>query len=111
MDASAQLSDVGSATAPRRAVYRRGMLRWLCASIVAAVVSGFTVLLVTGRYAEDGPVVASVSSSHGVHEGDVFVLAGWALSMVALAVLTTIAARRDRRAATTARDGSSRVDR
>jgi hypothetical protein len=110
VDASAQFSDVGSATAPRQSVYRRGMLRWLCASVVAAVVSGFAVLLVTGRYAEDGPVVASVSSSHGVHEGDVFVLAGWALSMVALAVLTTLAARRDRHSATAARNSSSHVD-
>ena len=86
------------------------MLRWLCASVVAAVVSGFAVLLVTGRYVKDGPVVASVSSSHGIHEGDVFVLAGWALSMVALAVLTTLAARRGRRSASMGRNGSARVD-
>jgi hypothetical protein len=72
------------------------VLRWLCALVVGAVVSGFAFLLVTGRYINDGPIVATVSGSHGVHAGDVFVIAGWAVSMVAILVLAARPRRPDR---------------
>ena len=73
--------------------YRQEVLRWLCASVIGVVISGFAFLLVTGRYVNDGAMVATVSSTHGVHEGDLFVLAGWALSMATLLALTTMAGR------------------
>ncbi|MPQ98572.1 hypothetical protein GB931_11710 [Modestobacter sp. I12A-02628] len=60
------------------------MLRWASAVVLAAVVSGFAVLLVTGEYLEDGPVVTRLSWNHGVHLGDLFVLAGWAVAMLAV---------------------------
>lgn len=63
------------------------MLRWFCAAVPAAVVSGFAFLLVTGRYISDGPVLAKLGGGHGVHLGDVFVLAGWVVAMVMLVVL------------------------
>ena len=63
------------------------MLRWLCALVVAGIVSGFAFLLLTGRYINDGPVVITLTDSHGLHAGDLFVLAGWAVAMAALAVL------------------------
>ncbi len=63
------------------------MLRWFCAAVTAAVVSGFAFLLVTGRYISDGPVLAKLGGGHGVHLGDVFVLAGWVVAMVMLVVL------------------------
>lgn len=63
------------------------VLRWLCAAVVAVVLSGFAFLLVTGRYLQDGPVIATVTRSHGLHEGDVFIGAGWAGAMVALGLL------------------------
>ena len=64
------------------------MLRWSCALVVAGIVSGFTVLLLTGRYHNDGPVVVALTGSHGLHAGDLFVLAGWAVAMGALGLLS-----------------------
>lgn len=63
------------------------LVRWACAAAIAVIVSGFAFLLVTGDYANAGPVVAKVSYQHGVHAGDLFVMAGWAVAMLALAVL------------------------
>ncbi len=70
------------------------MLRWLCALLVATVVSGFAFLLLTGRYINEGPVVVRVSGSHGVHAGDVFIVGGWAVAMVAVLVLAATPRRR-----------------
>ncbi len=64
------------------------MVRWLCALVTAAVLTGFTFLLLTGQYVNDGPVVARVTSDHGIHAGDVFVVAAWAVAMLGLLVLT-----------------------
>ena len=67
------------------------MLRWLYALVVAGILSAFAFLLVTGRYLNDGPVLFRLSPDHGLHQGDVFVLCGWAaalLSEVGLLVTT-----------------------
>ena len=64
-----------------------GVVRWLCALVAAGVVTGFAFLLLTGRYFNDGPVLVQLTPAHGLHEGDVFVIAGWLVSLVALAVL------------------------
>jgi hypothetical protein len=64
------------------------MLRWLCALMVAGILSGFTFLLLTGRYINDGPVLVRLTASHGLHAGDLFVIAGWVVGMAALGVLT-----------------------
>lgn len=66
------------------------MLRWLCALVVAGVVSGFAVLLLAGEYANDGPVLVALSRGHGVHAGDLFVVAGWAVALLALLTLTVM---------------------
>jgi hypothetical protein len=60
-------------------------------------VSGFAFLLLTGRYINDGPVLVTLSSQHGLHEGDLFVIAGWAVSMVALFVLAAMPGKITRR--------------
>ena len=62
--------------------YRRTVLRWLCALVVIGVLTGFAVLLVTGRYINDGPVLFRLTDTHGIHRGDVFVLCGWAVALV-----------------------------
>jgi hypothetical protein len=67
------------------------VLRWLCALFVGAVLTGFTTLLVTGRYINDGPVLVRLTATHGLHLGDFFVLAGWAVAMLAVARLTLMA--------------------
>lgn len=64
------------------------VLHWFCALVVGSVLSGFAFLLLTGQYFADGPVVAQVVQEHGLHRGDVFVIAGWGLAMVALAWLS-----------------------
>jgi hypothetical protein len=71
--------------------YRRGVLRWLCALLVGAVLSGFMFLLVTGRYINDGPVLVRLTTTHGLHLGDLFVLTGWVLAMLAVTKLTALA--------------------
>jgi len=63
------------------------MSRWLCAGAVGAVLSGFAFLLLTGRYSNDGSVVVTVSRDHGLHEGDLFVIAGWLVAMLLLGLL------------------------
>ena len=65
------------------------MIRWSCALVVGAVLSGFAFLLLTGRYINDGAVVVTLSARHGLHVGDLFVLAGWAAAIAALVVLAT----------------------
>jgi hypothetical protein len=63
------------------------VVRWLYALVVGAIVSGFTVLLLTGRYINDGPVVVTLTKAHGLHAGDLFVIAGWVVAMAALVLL------------------------
>jgi hypothetical protein len=69
------------------------MIRWSCALVVGAVLSGFAFLLLTGRYINDGAVVVTLSARHGLHVGDLFVLAGWAVAIAALGVLASGARR------------------
>ena len=63
------------------------VVRKLYALVVGGIVSGFTVLLVTGRYINDGPVLITLTKGHGLHAGDLFVIAGWGVAMAALARL------------------------
>lgn len=64
------------------------VIRWLCALVTGTVLSGFAFLLVTGQYINDGRVVLRLSGQHGLHTGDLFVMAGWVAAMVALVALT-----------------------
>jgi hypothetical protein len=59
-------------------------LRWLFALVAAAMLTAFTLLLVTGQYYNEGPVLLRVAEDHGLHQGDVFVLTGWAAGMLSL---------------------------
>ncbi len=70
------------------------MIRWVCALVVGVILSGFAFLLVTGEYANEGPVLLEVAPDHGLHLGDVFVLTGWLVAMVLLVVLTRSRRRR-----------------
>jgi hypothetical protein len=63
------------------------VVRWLYVLVVGGIVSGFTLLLITGRYVNDGPVVITLTTSHGLHAGDLFVITGWAVAMAALVLL------------------------
>lgn len=69
--------------------YGRGVMRVMCAVTIGAVLSGFAFLLLTGRYIDDGPVLVSLTAHHGLHEGDLFVIGGWALAMAALVALVS----------------------
>lgn len=69
--------------------------RWLLAIVVSGVVSAFTVLLVTGEYSNDGPILVTLGEDRGVHAGDVFVLTGWALALLAVAGLLAAGRHRD----------------
>jgi hypothetical protein len=73
------------------------VLRWLCALVPAGVLSGFTFLLLTGDYINDGQVVIGLGDGHGVHEGDLFVVAGWLVALTALAALLLWPRERSRR--------------
>ncbi len=71
------------------------MLRWLSALLIAAVLSAFAVLLLTGRYLADGPVLLRFDPEHGVHAGDLFVVLGWAAALLAVGGLLRATGRRD----------------
>jgi hypothetical protein len=70
------------------------LIAWVCALIVVGVLTGFAGLLVTGEYINDGEVVLRVTQRHGLHLGDLFVGAGWALAVLAVLVLTVRRGRR-----------------
>jgi hypothetical protein len=61
--------------------------RLLFALVNVTVVTGFALLLVTGRYVDEGSVLFAVSANHGIHEGDLFIGAGWALAVAAVGAL------------------------
>ena len=71
------------------------MLRWLSALLVAAVLSAFAVLLLTGRYLADGPVLLRFGPEHGIHAGDLFVVLAWAVALLAEVGLLRVTGRRD----------------
>jgi hypothetical protein len=73
------------------------VLRWLCALVPAGVLTVFAFLLITGRYINDGPVLVRLGEDRGLHEGDLFVLAGWLVSLLVLAVLARRPAARSSR--------------
>ena len=62
----------------------RRLVDRLCALLAVVVLTGFALLLVTGRYVADGPVLLSLSAEHGLHEGDLLVVAGWAAGVAAV---------------------------
>ena len=72
------------------------MLRWLCALLTGAVLSAFALLLVTAEYETEGPVVVEVTRTHGVHAGDLLVIGGWVVAILALLVLTVRSGRTSR---------------
>ena len=71
------------------------VLRWLSALVVAVILSAFAVLLVTGRYVNDGPVLVALGADRGIHTGDLFVVAGWAVDLLAMIGLLRAAGRSD----------------
>ena len=77
------------------------MVRWLCATVVEVVLSGFAFLLLTGRYINEGRVVVVLTRAHGLHAGDLFVLTGWGVATAA--VVTLALTRRQPTGASSAR--------
>jgi hypothetical protein len=53
------------------------MLRWLGALVVAAILSCFAFLLLTGHYVDEGRVIIAIAPGRGLHLGDVFILVAW----------------------------------
>ena len=46
------------------------------------VLSGFAVLLLTGEYVREGPVLVTLSMTHDIHRGDVGIVALWVLGVI-----------------------------
>jgi hypothetical protein len=63
------------------------MLRRLVGLIAAAVLTVFAVLLLNGRYRAEGHVLLRLSETHGIHRGDVLIIGGWLIGLIAVAVL------------------------
>ena len=72
-------------------------MRWAGALLATAVLSGFAVLLLTGDYIREGPVLLTLTATHGIHRGDVGIVAVWALGVIGVLVcaLSGPRARRD----------------
>ncbi len=71
------------------------MLRRLSALVIAAVLSAFAVLLLTGHYVGEGPILVGLGYGHGIHAGDLLVVLGWAAAVLAVAGLVRATGRRD----------------
>jgi len=71
------------------------MVRWLGALLAAAIISVFAVLLLTGDHVREGPVVVELSTTHGIHRGDVGIVSLWTLGMLGL--LAVVVSGRPRR--------------
>jgi len=78
------------------------MLRWVGALLTAAVLSGFAFLLLTGDYIREGPVLVTLTENHGIHRGDLGIVAFWTLGMIGLAI-ALLASRRDARVSSNTR--------
>ena len=70
------------------------MLHTLSGLLVAGMLTAFAVLLLTGHYVGEGPVLLRLGDDHGIHQGDVLVVLGWA---AALASVTALLASRRRK--------------
>jgi hypothetical protein len=62
------------------------MFRWAGALLAVAALSVFAVLLLTGDYIREGPVLVTLSATHGIHRGDLGVVAVWALGVIGVLV-------------------------
>ena len=71
------------------------VLHKLSALVVAGMLSVFAVLLLTGNYASEGPILLRLIGDHGIHAGDVFVVLGWAAALAAEVSLLRPASRED----------------
>ena len=67
------------------------MVRWLGALLAALVLTGFAFLLLSGDYIREGPVLLTLSQTHGIHRGDVGIVSFWVLGMTGLGL--TLASR------------------
>ena len=63
------------------------VLRRLVGLIAAAVLSVFAALLLNGRYRAEGPVILTLSHTHGIHRGDLLIAGGWLIGIIAVVVL------------------------
>ena len=65
------------------------MLRWTLGVVLAAILTGFTVLLLHGEYSHEGRVVLTLSEARGwgIHRGDILIAGGWLVGIVALTTL------------------------
>ncbi|TQN37882.1 hypothetical protein FHU33_4554 [Blastococcus colisei] len=72
------------------------MLRWSCALVTGAVLSAFALLLVGAEYETESPVVVEVTRTHGLHSGDLLVVGGWVVAVLALLLLTVRSGRTPR---------------
>ena len=75
--------------------YRRAVIRWTGAVVTALVLSGFALLLLSGQYVREGPVLVTLTASHGIHRGDLGIVAAWLLGMIGL-LTGVLAGRRQR---------------
>jgi hypothetical protein len=60
------------------------MLRWVGALAAAVIMSAFAFLLVAGQYYREGPVLVTLTATHGIHRGDIGIIAAWMLGMIGL---------------------------
>ena len=75
--------------------YRRTVPRRLSAFVVAGVLTVFVVLLLKGHYAGEGPVLLRLGEDRGIHVGDLVVVLGWSVALLAVLVLLRASSRRD----------------
>lgn len=82
------------APAPARTAAVRLVPLWTATAVAVTVLTAFFVLIVSGRVVTEGPVVAVLTRTHGIHLGDLLALGLWCTATGALLVnaLVTTAA-------------------
>lgn len=88
------------APAPARAAAVRLVPLWTATAVAVTVLTAFFVLIVSGRVVTEGPVVAVLTRTHGIHLGDLLALGLWCTAAGALvvnALATTAVVRAARR--------------
>lgn len=63
------------------------MLRWISALVIAGLLTAAALLLLTGDFPQAGRVVWRPDYGHGFRIGEILVVCGWAVGMVATVVL------------------------
>jgi hypothetical protein len=70
----------GQGTTRSHGAQNHGVARhWAATAVAVLVMTAFAVDIISGRVVTEGPVLLTLSRTHGIHLGDLYVVAAWLL--------------------------------